>query len=91
MFSICVRMTGNRPDAEDLLQESFITAFNSLHQLREQHLFEPWLRRIIVNECIRHVKKVVRWQPVDEEFMNLPNAEGDNCLPGHQLRTDTPQ
>lgn len=80
MFSICVRMTGNRPDAEDILQESFITAFNSLHQLREQHLFEPWLRRIIVNECIRHVKKVVRWQPVDEEFMNLPNAEGDNWL-----------
>jgi RNA polymerase sigma factor (sigma-70 family) len=82
MFSICVRMTGNRPDAEDLLQESFITAFNSLHQLREQHLFEPWLRRIIVNECIRHVKKVVRWQPVDEEFMNLPNAESDNWLQG---------
>lgn len=82
MFSICVRMTGNRPDAEDILQESFITAFNSLHQLREQHLFEPWLRRIIVNECIRHVKKVVRWQPVDEEFMNLPNAESDNWLQG---------
>jgi len=82
MFSICVRMTGNRPDAEDILQESFITAFNSLHQLREQHLFEPWLRRIIVNECIRHVKKVVRWQPVDEEFMNFPHAEADNWLQG---------
>lgn len=82
MFSICVRMTSNRPDAEDILQESFITAFNSLHQLREQHLFEPWLRRIIVNECIRHVKKVVRWQPVDEEFMNFPNAEADNWLQG---------
>ncbi|WP_162915764.1 RNA polymerase sigma factor [Paraflavitalea soli] len=82
MFSICVRMTGNRPDAEDILQESFITAFNSLHQLREQHLFEPWLRRIIVTECIRHVKKVVRWQPVEEEFMNFPNAETDNWLQG---------
>lgn len=82
MFSICVRMTGNRPDAEDILQESFITAFNSLHQLREQHLFEPWLRKIIVNECIRHVKKVIRWQPVDDEFMNISNAVPENWLQG---------
>lgn len=82
MFSICVRMTGNRPDAEDILQESFITAFNNLHQLREQHLFEPWLRKIIVNECIRHVKKVVRWQPVEEEHLSDPHAEGENWLQG---------
>lgn len=82
MFSICVRMTGNRPDAEDILQESFITAFNNLHQLREQHLFEPWLRKIIVNECIRHVKKVVRWQPVEEELMGDPHAGGENWLQG---------
>ncbi len=82
MFSICVRMTSSRPDAEDILQESFIAAFNSLHQLREQHLFEPWLRRIIVNECIRHVKKVIRWQPVEEEYMNDPHAEGESWLQG---------
>lgn len=91
MFSICVRMTGNRPDAEDILQESFITAFNSLHQLREQHLFEPWLRKIIVNECIRHVKRMVRWQPVEEA--NLPDAiiEGDSWLQGisfEQIHTE---
>ena len=82
MFSICVRMTGNRPDAEDILQESFIAAFNSLQQLREQHLFEPWLRKIVVNECIRYVKKVVRWQPVEEELMSDPHAETENWLQG---------
>lgn len=82
MFSICVRMTGSRPDAEDILQESFITAFNSLHQLREQHLFEPWLRRIIVNECIRHVKKVIRWQPVEEMDLHDAWLDADNWLQG---------
>lgn len=80
MFSICVRMTGSRPDAEDILQESFIIAFNSLHQLREQQLFESWLRRIIVHECIRHVKKTIRWFPVEEEYMNDPHADGENWL-----------
>ena len=82
MFSICVRMTGNRPDAEDLLQESFIAAFNSLHQLREQQLFEPWLRKIVVNECIRHVRKVVRWQPVEEEHLYDAHLETENWLQG---------
>jgi RNA polymerase sigma factor (sigma-70 family) len=82
MFSICVRMTSNRPDAEDILQESFISAFNSLHQLREQHLFEPWLRKIVVNECIRHVKKVVRWQPVEEEHLYDASIEPENWLQG---------
>lgn len=80
MFSICVRMTGNRADAEDILQESFIAAFNNLHQLKEQHLFEPWLRRIIVNESIRLVKKGIRWQPVEEESMHDTAAEESNWL-----------
>jgi RNA polymerase sigma-70 factor (ECF subfamily) len=39
MFSICIRMTGNRNDAEDILQESFITAFAKLRQLKEEQQF----------------------------------------------------
>jgi RNA polymerase sigma factor (sigma-70 family) len=62
MFSICVRMTGNRKDAEDVLQEAFLTAFKHLHQLKDQHLFEPWLRKIVVNQCIRVSKNVFQWK-----------------------------
>src|SRR5215204_817592 len=57
MFSICVRMTGNHDNAKDLLHDSFITAFNRLDQLRDPNLFGPWLRKIVVNECIRHTKQ----------------------------------
>ena len=67
MFSICVRMTGNRNDSEDLLQESYITAFRSLDQLKEPHLFEPWLRTIVIRQCIRHVKKTVHWHQLQED------------------------
>jgi DNA-directed RNA polymerase specialized sigma24 family protein len=75
MFSICVRMTSNRPDAEDILQESFITAFNNLHQLREQHLFEPWIRKIVVNECIRHVKlQGISFEQIHQEIKGLPGG-----------------
>ena len=38
-------------DAEDLTQETFITAFLRLKQLREPQKFKHWLRRISVNTC----------------------------------------
>ena len=67
MFNICMRMTGNRNDAEDLLQDAFIIAFKSLHQLKDAVQFGGWLKRIVVNECIRFSKKNVRWNDWEEE------------------------
>jgi RNA polymerase sigma-70 factor (ECF subfamily) len=66
MFNICIRMTGNRSNAEDVLQDAFIIAFKSLHQLKEDVFFGGWLRRIVVNECIRYSKKTLYWQDWDE-------------------------
>ena len=68
MFSICIRMTGNRNDAEDILQESFIIAFAKLHQLKEEQQFGGWLKRIVVNECIRHSKQNFSADDWDEEL-----------------------
>lgn len=68
MFNICIRMTGTRNDAEDILQESFIIAFQKLHQLKEEHLFGGWLRKIVVSECIRFAKKHFYWSDWDEKY-----------------------
>ncbi len=70
MFNICMRMTGNRNDAEDLLQDAFILAFRNLHQLQDPLQFGGWLKRIVVNECIRFGKKNVRWNDWEEEKNN---------------------
>ena len=80
MFSICVRMTGNYDDAKDLLHDSFIAAFDRIGQLKESHLFGPWLRRITVNECIRHTRKLFLWQPVDEEVLGTADDESVDWL-----------
>ena len=76
MFNICMRMTGNRNDAEDLLQDAFIIAFKSLHQLKDAVQFGGWLKRIVVNECIRFSKKNVRWNDWEEDKnQHLANEE----------------
>lgn len=75
MFHICLRMSKNRNAAEDVLQDSFIIAFKNLHQLKEASQFAGWLKRIVVNECIRQTKQNWQWQDWEEEFDQISNEQ----------------
>ena len=57
MYNICVRMTNQIEEAEDMLQESFSYAFSKLGSFRFESSFGAWLKRIVVNTCINHLKK----------------------------------
>ena len=57
MYNICYRMTGQHEEAEDMLQESFSYAFSKLGSFRFESSFGAWLKRIVVNTCINHLKK----------------------------------
>ena len=48
---------GDEEEAKDLLQESFIDAFQKLPSLREINTFSSWIKRIVVNNCINAIKK----------------------------------
>jgi RNA polymerase sigma-70 factor (ECF subfamily) len=73
MFNICFRMLGNRENAEDILQESFIIAFNKLHQLKDEMSFGGWLKRIVISECIRFNKKGFKWNELSEQYEEKPD------------------
>jgi RNA polymerase sigma-70 factor (ECF subfamily) len=45
------RMLGHRQDAEDAMQETFLSAYGALGRYREQHTFRAWLYRILINRC----------------------------------------
>ena len=57
MYNICYRMTNVQEEAEDMLQESFSYAFSKLGSFRFESSFGAWLKRIVVNTCINHLKK----------------------------------
>ncbi len=57
MYNICYRMTNMQEEAEDMLQESFSYAFSRLGSFRFESSFGAWLKRIVVNTCINHLKK----------------------------------
>jgi len=45
------RMLGNREDAEDVTQETFLRAYRSLARYEERHAFRTWLFQILINRC----------------------------------------
>ncbi len=65
MFGVCLRFASDYMEAEDILQEGFIRAFNNLYQFRFEGSLEGWLRRIIVNTAINFVKKQIRHQRME--------------------------
>ncbi len=50
-------MMGDEEEAKDILQESFIDAFQRLPTLRESNTFSSWIKRIVTNNCINALRK----------------------------------
>ena len=61
-------MIKDEDDAEDVLQEAFVSAFRNLRGYRGDATFGAWLKRIVVNKCINFMKKKhTMMQPLDDE------------------------
>ena len=56
LFSLAVRMLGNPADAEDLLQEIFLTAHRKLESFRGDSALGTWLYRLAMNQILDHVR-----------------------------------
>ncbi|SNR44371.1 MULTISPECIES: RNA polymerase sigma factor [Hymenobacter] len=52
MFNASLRITGDYAEAEDVLQESFLSAFRELHSYKGDSSFGSWLKRIVINKSI---------------------------------------
>lgn len=57
VYNLAYRLLQNPEDAQDISQQSFITAFNKVEQWSEQVAFGFWLRRIVINQALDLLKK----------------------------------
>lgn len=57
IFRLALHITQNREDAEDVLQESFLKAFEHLDQFQGQSKFYTWIVRIAVNQALMKLRK----------------------------------
>lgn len=60
VYGLCYRMLGQREDAEDATQETFLRVANNLHRWDPNRAFEPWLLTIAGNRCRTRLAKRMR-------------------------------
>lgn len=66
MYNVAVRIVKNTAEAEDVMQESFIAAFDKIGSFKGTATFGAWLKRIVVNNSIAQYKKSSRFVSVDD-------------------------
>lgn len=57
MYNTALRILNNHADAEDVLQDAFIDAFNNLHSFQYRSSFGAWLKKIVVNKSINKLQR----------------------------------
>lgn len=75
IYSICYRLTGDYFDAEDLAQDTFLSAYRHLGEFDGQNE-KAWLCRIATNKCIDYLKRAGRRSIPTEDlyFSSLPDS-----------------
>lgn len=69
IFTLAVRMVGNREDAEEVAQDTFVKAYKALDTFKGTSKFSTWLYRIVYNtslDCIKKNKRVIYSEHIDE-------------------------
>ncbi len=58
MFNTALRIVGEVNEAEDVLQDAFVSAFQNLKSYREDASFGAWLKRIVINKALNQVQRI---------------------------------
>ena len=81
LFSICLRYSPNYVEAEDNLQDAFITIFKKVEQFKDKGSFEGWMKRVTVNTVLQKYRKqrvfdIVREDQIKDEVDETIDDEG---------------
>lgn len=85
------KMVLNHDDANDLVQNVFLKAWNNLHNFRGDAKLSTWLFKIAVNESINFINKEKQRQQINEDADDsflLNNLEADSFFDGDELQKE---
>ncbi len=80
MFNVALRIVKDTAEAEDVMQESFMAAFDNLHSFKGTATFGSWLKRIVVNNSIVQYRKNLRFTELTENSLSEPFEEEEYGL-----------
>jgi len=66
LFALCLKYSKNYAEAEDNLQDAFVTVFNKIEQYKNKGSFEGWIKRITINTALQRYRQVGLYSITDE-------------------------
>ncbi|WP_115460822.1 RNA polymerase sigma factor [Winogradskyella aurantiaca] len=75
LFTLCLKYSKNYADAEDNLQDAFITIFKKIDQYNFKGSFEGWMKRIAVNTALQRYRGTAVFDIVKEENISSVSVE----------------
>ncbi|TCZ69870.1 RNA polymerase sigma factor SigW [Paenibacillus albiflavus] len=88
IYHLGYRMLGNRQEAEDIVQETFMRLYSNLHRYDENQKFSTWIFRIAANLCIDRLRKRKVTYSLDAE---VNDGEGNDYYAMMSSDEDTPE
>ena len=78
MFNVCLNLVNDRQQAEELMQDAFISAFRNIEEYKGEVAFGAWLKRITINKCLDYLKKRrIEFEPL-ENSQNIGDSENND-------------
>jgi RNA polymerase sigma-70 factor (ECF subfamily) len=82
VYTLCLRMVGDKTDAEDLTQDVFLQLFRKIHTFRGESAFSTWLHRMSVNIVLMRFRK----RPLPAQSLEtIMNPEEESNAPSQEF------
>ncbi len=80
MYNTSLRIVNQTQEAEDIMQEAFLSAFEKINDYREEVSFGAWLKKIVVNKSLDSLrKKHIEFEDIDTTtLMHTPDEKTDD-------------
>jgi RNA polymerase sigma-70 factor (ECF subfamily) len=88
-FSVALRITGDEDEAKDIVQETMITLWKTIHKIKSSDSFMPWMYRITVNKCydvLRRRKRCPEFTVDGKAWEGISNKIFENPVTGFENR-----
>lgn len=80
MYNASLRILKDEFEAEDIMQEAFLTAFTKLNTFKGEVTFGAWLKRIVINKSLTQLKKNNKYQDVKMEVIADESIEVEEAI-----------
>ena len=78
LFSVCLKYSRNYAEAEDNLQDAFLTIFKKIEQYKNKGSFEGWLKRVTINTVLQQYRNEKVFEIVNENIIDDVELDVDD-------------